>query len=163
MSKWRLEPEWESQIVLPKNVETSVWPTSSGKKVTQDDDSQMQISAKRAHTVAGCDYSSVVFESGVHTFHLMAFLQSSPVCVFELFSAGTSVVSAPQASSFCAPVSSSLSPVDSSSEDSLQRKGKRKHHFTEMTQVPRWPSHPRGNLTLHLVIRGKLFVPVSSA
>lgn len=26
----------------------------------------------------------------------------------------------------------------------------------EMTQVPKWMSHPRGNLTLHLVIQGKL-------
>ena len=50
---------------------------------------------------------------------------SSPVCVFGVCSAGTSVVLVLLVTSLCAPISSSLSPADSSSEDSLQkRKGK---------------------------------------
>lgn len=89
----------------------------------------------------------------------MAVLQPSPVCVFELFSAGTSVVSAPQATSLCAPVSSSLSPVDSSSEDSLQRKGKRKSHSTEMTQSPKMAVTSEGKLDPSLSHTRKTICP----
>lgn len=46
----------------------------------------------------------------------------SPACVFELCSAGTSVVLVLLVAASWAPVSSSLSPADSSSEDSLKRK-----------------------------------------
>lgn len=53
------------------------------------------------------------------------------------------MVSALQVTSLCAPISSSLSPADSSSEDSLQkRKGKKKHVTSQEIEFPKWPSHP---------------------
>lgn len=51
----------------------------------------------------------------------MVFLQPSPVCVFKARSAETSVVLVLLVTSFEAPTSSSLSPVDSSSDDSLKK------------------------------------------
>lgn len=55
-----------------------------------------------------------------HTHNLMSFLQPSPVCAFEVSSAGTSVVLVLQVTSLCWPISSSFSPAESSSEDSLR-------------------------------------------
>lgn len=49
-------------------------------------------------------------------------LLHSPAGVFELCSAGTSVVLVLLVAASWAPVSSSLSPADSSSEDSLKKK-----------------------------------------
>lgn len=54
------------------------------------------------------------------------------------------MVSALQVTSLCAPISSSLSPAYSSSEDSLQkRKGKKQKHVTSHEiEFPKWLSHP---------------------
>lgn len=63
-------------------------------------------------------------------------LLHSPAGVFELCSAGTSVVLVLLVAASWAPVSSSLSPVDSSSEDSLKKKkGEKPHSYV---WVSRW-------------------------
>lgn len=86
-------------------------------------------------------------EERLNTLKLLAFLQPSPVFVFEVCSAETPVVLVLLVTSLEAPTSSSLSPVDSSSDDSLKKwKGKKNmvlntgDWISKVTVLP----HPRG-------------------
>ena len=81
--------------------------------------------------------------------HVVISPQASPCCVFELCSAGTSVVLVLLVNASWAQLSSSFSPVDSSSEDSLKNR-KRKINMS----VPRSEPIPKVTVICS-ILRGK--------